>query len=198
MRDKILKLLMQNPHGYVSGRRWQASWGVSRAAVNKHVEKLKAMGCEIDCKRNAGYRLASLSDSLLPEFVEIYRFDAGEAPYTILHYDRVASTNQTAKELAVKGAVHGTVVVAEVQTAGQGRQGRTWTSNAGEGIFCSLILRPPIAPQEAHLFSLMAGVAVARGYRPRECFPTWALNGPTMCCADIGNSAASFASYRLI
>ena len=83
MRDKILKLLMQNPHGYVSGEEMASQLGVSRAAVNKHVEKLKAMGCEIDCKRNAGYRLASLSDSLLPEFVEIYRFDAGEAPYTL-------------------------------------------------------------------------------------------------------------------
>ena len=178
MRDKILKLLMQNPHGYVSGEEMASQLGVSRAAVNKHVEKLKAMGCEIDCKRNAGYRLASLSDSLLPEFVEIYRFDAGEAPYTILHYDRVASTNQTAKELAVKGAAHGTVVVAEVQTAGRGRQGRTWTSNAGEGIFCSLILRPPIAPQEAHLFSLMAGVAVARGVSAQGMLPNVGLKWP--------------------
>lgn len=178
MRDRILKLLMQNPHGYVSGEEMASQLGVSRAAVNKHVEKLKAMGCEIDCKRNAGYRLASLSDRLLPEFIEVYRFGPGEAPYTILHYDQVASTNQTAKELAVKGAAHGTVVVAETQMAGRGRQGRSWNSSTGEGIFCSLILRPPIPPQDARLLSLMAGVAVARGVSNQAMLTTVGLKWP--------------------
>jgi BirA family biotin operon repressor/biotin-[acetyl-CoA-carboxylase] ligase len=73
-----------------------------------------------------------------------------------LHLRRVTSTNERARELAARGAVHGTLVTASEQSAGRGRQGRTWTAPAGRALLCSLIIREP-----PRLLPLAAGVAVA-------------------------------------
>lgn len=73
-----------------------------------------------------------------------------------IHYRRTDSTNQRARELAERGAPHGTLVTAGEQSAGRGRQGRTWTAPAGRALLCSLIIRDP-----PRLLPLAAGVAVA-------------------------------------
>jgi BirA family transcriptional regulator, biotin operon repressor / biotin---[acetyl-CoA-carboxylase] ligase len=73
-----------------------------------------------------------------------------------LHLRRTDSTNACARELAARGAPHGTLVTAAEQTAGRGRQGRTWSAPAGRGLLCSLVVREP-----SPLLSLAAGVAVA-------------------------------------
>jgi BirA family biotin operon repressor/biotin-[acetyl-CoA-carboxylase] ligase len=73
-----------------------------------------------------------------------------------LHLRATDSTNERARALAVRGAPHGTLVTAGAQTAGRGRQGRTWEAPAGRGLLMSLVLRdwPPLLP-------LAAAVAVA-------------------------------------
>ena len=63
MRDRILALMMQNQIGYLSGEQIAAECGISRAAVWKHIDQLKKLGCAIDAKPNCGYRLVSLPDS---------------------------------------------------------------------------------------------------------------------------------------
>lgn len=73
-----------------------------------------------------------------------------------LHYRLVDSTNQRARELATQGAPHGTVVTAREQSAGRGRQGRTWAGPPGSALLCSVVVRDP-----PHLLPLAAGVAVA-------------------------------------
>ena len=73
-----------------------------------------------------------------------------------LHLQVTASTNTRAQELAAAGAPHGTLVTAREQTAGRGRQGRTWTAPAGRALLCSLVIRHP-----RPLLALTAGVAVA-------------------------------------
>jgi BirA family biotin operon repressor/biotin-[acetyl-CoA-carboxylase] ligase len=74
-----------------------------------------------------------------------------------LHFRRTDSTNTRARELAAAGAPHGMLVTATEQTAGRGRQGRTWTAPAARALLCSLIVRSP-----PPLLSLRAGVAVAQ------------------------------------
>jgi BirA family biotin operon repressor/biotin-[acetyl-CoA-carboxylase] ligase len=71
------------------------------------------------------------------------------------------STNRAATEMAENGAKHGTVVVADAQTAGRGRMGRRWESPAGKNLYVSLLLRPPVPTAEATRFALVAGVALA-------------------------------------
>ena len=185
LRGKILKLLMQNPKGFVSGQEMAEILGVSRAAINKHIDKLKAAGCEIECKRNAGYRLLSVSDKLLPEVVEIYRFADGEAPYTIRFYETVESTNRTAMMLFVGGAEHGTVVVADRQTNGRGRLGRAWTSPGEDGLYFSILLCPRrLAAQEAQRLSIIAAIAVARAVTMVSKRPHVAIKWPNDILID--------------
>jgi BirA family biotin operon repressor/biotin-[acetyl-CoA-carboxylase] ligase len=73
-----------------------------------------------------------------------------------LHLRRVDSTNSRARELALAGAPHGTLVTADEQTAGRGRQGRRWTAPAGRALLCSVLIREP-----PRLLPLTAGVVVA-------------------------------------
>ena len=72
------------------------------------------------------------------------------------HHDTIGSTNERARELAEEGAAHGTLVTADEQTAGRGRQGRTWQTPAGVAIAASLVLR-----EFDDLLPLRAGLAVA-------------------------------------
>jgi len=73
-----------------------------------------------------------------------------------LHLREIGSTNARARELAAAGAPHGTIVTADLQTAGRGRQGRAWTTPAGQALAVSLVVRDPDP-----LLSLRAGLAVA-------------------------------------
>jgi BirA family transcriptional regulator, biotin operon repressor / biotin---[acetyl-CoA-carboxylase] ligase len=79
-----------------------------------------------------------------------------------IHMRSTDSTNQRARELAARGAPHGTLVTAGQQTAGRGRQGRAWTAPAGRALLCSLLLRDP-----PRLLPLAGGVAVAEVVAPQ-------------------------------
>jgi BirA family biotin operon repressor/biotin-[acetyl-CoA-carboxylase] ligase len=85
-----------------------------------------------------------------------------------LHLRRTGSTNERARELAIAGAPHGTLVTATEQTSGRGRQGRRWSAPPGSSILMSLLLREP-----PELLPLMAAVAVcdAAGERTRIKWP---------------------------
>ncbi len=78
-----------------------------------------------------------------------------------VHHRLTDSTNQRARELAARGAPHGTLVTATEQSAGRGRQGRTWTAPTGTAILCSLVIREP-----PRLLPLAAGIAVAEVVGP--------------------------------
>ena len=80
----------------------------------------------------------------------------------LLYFQEIPSTMDEAARLAEQGAEEGTVVVAENQTAGRGRQGRTWVSRGGN-LYFSIIFRP--APDVLPLISMLAGVAAARAIR---------------------------------
>jgi BirA family biotin operon repressor/biotin-[acetyl-CoA-carboxylase] ligase len=80
---------------------------------------------------------------------------------TIMRYDSVSSTNDVARDLAASGADEGTSVIAREQTAGRGRQGRLWSSPAGEGLYLSLILRPKIKAVDSAIVTIAAAVGVA-------------------------------------
>src|SRR6185437_3774383 len=73
-----------------------------------------------------------------------------------VHYRVIGSTNARARELAAAGVPHGTVVTAAEQSAGRGRQGRTWSAAAGRALLCSVVVRDPPT-----LLPLATGVAVA-------------------------------------
>ena len=91
---------------------------------------------------------------------------------SLLYFESIDSTNTRAKELALQGAPHGTVLIAEHQTGGRGRRGRSFHSPAGSGIYMSVILRPNCPPSELMHLTCAAAVALcdavekACGFRP--------------------------------
>ena len=91
---------------------------------------------------------------------------------SVLYFDSIDSTNTRAKELAAQGAPHGTVLIADHQTGGRGRLGRSFLSPAGTGVYLSVILRPGCAPGQLMHLTCAAAVAMcdaveeAAGFRP--------------------------------
>ncbi len=87
-------------------------------------------------------------------------------------FDTINSTNTRAKEQAVQGAPHGTVLIADSQTGGRGRMGRSFHSPAGSGIYLSMLLRPSCPAKDLmHLTCAVAvaaadGIQAATGLRP--------------------------------
>lgn len=104
------------------------------------------------------------------------------------YFDEVDSTNTLVRALAEKGAPHGTLVVADRQTGGKGRRGRTWESPGGEGIWMSLMLRPKMNPVNASMLTLIMALAAEKGIREvtgMECQIKWpndlVLNKKKIC-----------------
>lgn len=159
--DKLLSLLVKNATVVVPGPKIASEIGGTRSTVWLWIEKLRALGVEIKGHPASGYQLSKLPDILVPGLLrpELGEIEIGRR---IVHYFRVTSTNSVALTLAAEGAPHGTVVLAEEQTAGRGRFGRVWYSEKSSGIYASVILRPPLAPAAAPALTLMAGVAAHR------------------------------------
>jgi len=90
---------------------------------------------------------------------------SGELGRKIHHFDEVESTNDEAHRLAEAGALHGEVVVADFQTRGRGRRGRSWVAPRGKALTFSVVLRPAIAPARAPEITIAAAVAAAEAAR---------------------------------
>lgn len=170
MKNRVLELLRQEGT-YLSGQEMSSRLGVSRAAVWKAVEALRQEGYEIDSVTRRGYRLRAVTDELSAREILPH---LGNCPWrdTVTVFDTIDSTNNRCKTLAAQGAPAGTVLVADCQTGGRGRLGRSFLSPPHSGVYLSVILRPGAAPQE--LMHLTCGVAEAMcdaveraaGFRP--------------------------------
>ncbi|MEE9219119.1 MAG: biotin--[acetyl-CoA-carboxylase] ligase [Acidobacteriota bacterium] len=93
------------------------------------------------------------------------RHRASRLGHTLLWLPRVDSTNRWMRDWASQGAAEGCVLVADAQDRGRGRHGRAWESPAGLGLYCSLLLRPRLAPSRLGVLTLSAGVAAAEAVR---------------------------------
>ena len=78
------------------------------------------------------------------------------------HFDIIDSTNKQAKQLALEGAAHGTLVTADAQEAGIGRRGRSWSSEKSAGIYMTMVLRPQIETDKTSMLTLVAAMAVEK------------------------------------
>ncbi|NPV50214.1 MAG: biotin--[acetyl-CoA-carboxylase] ligase [Candidatus Methanofastidiosum sp.] len=156
MKSKILEIL-EKKGNYVSGEEISKEIGISRAAIWKHVKKLRELGYEIDSKTNEGYKLIRSPDR--PVEFELERIlDTKIIGKKILFFEEVDSTNNKAKQIALEEN-DGTVVVSEMQTSGRGRRGREWHSPKG-GIYVSFILKPNIPPEKAPQLTLVSSLAL--------------------------------------
>ncbi len=163
MKTEILKLL-RGTDGYVSGQQISEMTGVSRTAVWKTVRRLQEEGYQVEAVRNRGYRIVDGPDVMTKEELESL-MSTRWAGKNIVYYDVTDSTNLRARQLGDEGAPHGTLAVADRQTAGRGRRGRSWESPAGSSIYMSVLLRPEIPPDKAAMLTLVMACSAAEGIR---------------------------------
>jgi BirA family biotin operon repressor/biotin-[acetyl-CoA-carboxylase] ligase len=185
-RERVLSLLL-GQEGYLSGEAMSRELGVSRAAVWKAIEALRQEGYAISSAPNRGYRLEQAPDRLREG--ELSGPLAGcTVGSHLLCLEQIDSTNTEAKRQAMAGAPDGLVVLAEEQTGGRGRLGRSFQSPRGTGLYLSALLRPRLAPETvANLTAWVAvavcdGVEACCGVRPQIKWTNdIVLNGKKLC-----------------
>ena len=154
----LLTLLAENATMVTSGTRIAKEVGVSRSMVWQWVERLRELGVKVKSQPGTGYFLEQIPDILTPDMLK-QRLKGSLFGKRIFHFFRTDSTNRVALELGHAGEPEGAVVLAEEQTAGRGRGGRAWHSERATGIYVTLLLRPKLAPVQAPLLTMMAGLS---------------------------------------
>ena len=157
---ELLRELGQDRTQYHSGEELSVRLGVSRAAVWKAACRLREQGYAIESVTRLGYRLTALPDGMTKELLEQY-LPQGRGE-TVICYEETDSTNTRGMQLALEGAPTGTVVLADRQTHGNGRLGRSFASPAGQGVYLSYLLRPDFDPAALSLLTSCAGLAVCQ------------------------------------
>lgn len=164
-KDLVLAALKKS-NEYISGERISAALGVSRAAVNAAIKSLREDGYEILSSTNRGYLFVSSPDKL--SFGEMLSVLPEGRASRVLCLESVDSTNNHLKALAHQGVPNGQVVIANSQTAGKGRLGRSFTSMPDKGIYMSLLFRPDCSPSKISNITAWTAVAVSRAIE-RTC-----------------------------
>ena len=158
--EHILAVLREAAGREVSSRAMCGQLGISRAAVWKQVEALRAAGYQIDACSRRGYRLVSAPDTPhAPEVIPL--LTTRRLGRDCRYVAETGSTNRDVAALAQGGAEEGLVMVAGRQTAGRGRMTRVWFSPPGVNLYFSVLLRPAVEPGRAASLPLVAGLAVA-------------------------------------
>jgi len=155
----IVRLLMENATVVASGTKIAEEIGTSRSEVWRLIQQLRALGVDVAGHPATGYQLRAVPDLLLPEILAPLAKGTLFAKH-IHHYYKIGSTNAEAMQSAAEGAPEGSVFLAEEQLAGRGRGGHAWHSARSSGIYCSVLLRPPLPPSDVLVLSLAAGLAV--------------------------------------
>src|SRR5215472_15116492 len=157
--DALLALLADNAMIVISGAKIAREIGVTRGTVWKWIQKLRALGVRVKGHPRTGYQIEKVPDLLVPKILH-RRISPGSLGKRVYHFFKIDSTNSVAMALGERGEPHGTVVIAEEQTAGRGRAGHAWHSEKTNGVYMTVLLRPPISPRDAPLVTLAAGLAV--------------------------------------
>ena len=187
LRDEVLALLKAREGKPLSGEEMSRALGVSRAAVWKAMESLRDEGYVISSAPRRGYALEGSPDRLSAG--ELAGALAGRrVGRALVCLETVDSTNNEVKRRALAGAADGLAVVAEQQTGGRGRRGRSFVSPAGQGLYLSVLLRPRCPLEEVSTLTAWTAVAVCNavervcGVRPGIKWPNDViLDGRKLC-----------------
>ncbi len=188
LRHALARRLADAQGAPLSGEALARDFGISRAAVAKHIAALRDKGFQVEATPRVGYRLPAWPDILAPEAVSPLLPEAPRVGRPYRYVPSCGSTNSMVFQEGLTGAPHGLTVAAETQTAGRGRRGRSWHSPPGTGLFFSVLLRPALRPMDAPPLTLACAVAVAEalegetGLSPRVKWPNDLLLGERKCC----------------
>lgn len=161
VKEQVLLLLEENKGEPVSGEDIAESLGCTRASVWKAVKSLQSEGYQVLAVNNKGYTLKTSPDVLS----EAYITDKVSAAGIDIETDvrkTVDSTNNILKQLGSEGYKKSRVCIAEEQTAGKGRRGRSFYSPKNTGIYISFLLHPEVAISDASMYTTIAATALAK------------------------------------
>jgi BirA family biotin operon repressor/biotin-[acetyl-CoA-carboxylase] ligase len=161
LKSEIIKLLKKGDNAFISGQDISKRLGVTRSAIWKYVNSIRDDGYEIESVSNKGYRLISSPDILTLEEIEPY-LKTNFIGRNIIHFNSIESTNSIAKKLGDSSEVSGSIVIAEEQTNGRGRLGRSWISPKHKGIWMSILLKPDLNPIDAVNLTQTAAAAIVK------------------------------------
>ncbi|WP_036745642.1 bifunctional biotin--[acetyl-CoA-carboxylase] synthetase/biotin operon repressor [Paenibacillus sp. UNC451MF] len=164
INEQLIQMFEERPQQFLSGEELSTKLNCSRTAIWKHIERLRQEGYEFEAVSRKGYRLMSKPEKLNIQEI-LQRLETSTLGKSIHYYDEVDSTQTVARELITQGAEEGTLVIAELQTAGRGRLGRRWHSPKGKGLWMSLVLKPRIPVQFTPQLTLLIAVALCRALR---------------------------------
>ena len=174
MKNQIY-LMLKQCDGYISGEKISEQLGITRSAVWKYIKALRKEGYVIKSATRKGYCLIQSTDKF--NETELYcHLSTQMLGNKIIFLPTVDSTNNEIKRLVTKKYAQGLTVVAEQQTNGKGRLGRTWHSPSGSGLWFSFLLYPDLSPLHIAGITLACGMGVCiaiRKYTGLDAFIKW-------------------------
>lgn len=159
--SQVLKIFLINPNEHISGQYISEQLSISRNAVWKAIELLRKNGYIFEAQTNKGYQLLEVPTEIDRYYLSIKLKDLCSE---IIIEDKIESTNKLLKELADKGQVDKTIIIAKEQEGGRGRLGRVWESQGG-GLWFSILLRPSLPLEQLSLITLTMAAAVWEGIK---------------------------------
>lgn len=178
-KDKVLEILSNNQNQAVSGEKIAQVCGVSRAAIWKAIKNLREDGCQIEGTTNGGYVLKGSADIFSKDMLIKYLNESYPdlTKVNVECFKTIDSTNTYAKKILSEAGnlrlpdgnlspaglkYHNSIIVAESQSAGRGRLGRTFVSPSKTGIYLSVIYAPQGGISEPAKLTAFSAVAVTR------------------------------------
>ncbi len=187
LKDKVLEILEENRGRSISGNKMAETLGMTRSAVWKAVTQLREEGYTIHAVTNRGYCLTSENDLLNEPSIKSH-LETVEYGRKMDVFKTIDSTNTFAKKLAEIGTANGHTIIAEQQTEGRGRHGRSFHSPGNQGIYMSVIVRPPFDIKQTANITACSAVAVAEAIEiitGLECGIKWVndiyIGGKKVC-----------------
>ena len=155
---KLLEIFNERGCRYISGQELASALGLSRNSVWKAVKKLQEQGFNIESKASVGYRLAQSSDLLSSEYIK----ESLPFPCRVQVLDKVDSTNNYAKTISDLSCPH--IILANEQTKGRGRLGRSFYSPPASGLYMSIVFKPDFELSKAMLVTTLSALAVCQAF----------------------------------
>lgn len=182
-KTAMLELLLEND--IISGGQIAAKLDILPDDVLTFFHQLELDGCSIGVSSH-GFHLISTGSLLSVPAIKKHLKNPQKYNFEI--FDTISSTNDRAKELAHSGAPEFTVILADEQTGGRGRMGRSFFAPSRSGVYLTLLLRPDISPEKVLLITTYTAVAVSRAIKSicrAEAQIKWVndllLNGKKIC-----------------
>ena len=162
VKERVLHILHEHRGTYYSGQELAEELQVSRTAVWKAINQLREAGYNISGSTKLGYTMDAATDILSDDAIMNGLSEDAKSFYRLQCLKSIDSTNNAVREQGVQGAAEGLCMVAEEQTAGRGRKGRSFYSPDATGLYLSILLRPNLSIQGATLITTAAAVAGAK------------------------------------